>query len=381
MMRIAFYAPLKAIDHPVPSGDRSMARAFCKLLRGLGHTVEIVSRLRSYDRSGDVVRQQSVRAAAESEANRLLATFLAMGRPDLWFTYHAYHKAPDWLGPAVSRALGIPYVIAEASIAGKQAGGPWDMGHRATIDAVAAASGVLAMTRTDAAGLEAHMTDPRKLSHFPPFLLDDVPRQGERAAIRQRLAGELGIADRRPWLLTVAMMRADIKLESYRLLAAALGHLDHANWQLLVAGDGEAAPAVRAAIKAAAGDRVCFLGRLSPAAVADLCRASDIFVWPALREAYGLAILEALAAGLPVVACREGGVPDLVEDGWNGLLAPTRTADDLASRVDRLLHDATLRQEMGERARARFLERHSRAAAEARLAQALAGVEVVQACS
>jgi len=380
-MRIAFYAPLKPIDHPVPSGDRMMARAFFELLRGLGHAVEIASRLRSYDRSGDVEHQQSLRAAAGSEADRLLAAYRDGGAPDLWFTYHAYHKAPDWLGPAVGRALAIPYVIAEASIAGKQAGGPWAMGHRATIDAVAAASRVLAMTRIDAAGLKAHVTDPGELWTFPPFLLDDVAQQEDRAAIRRRLAGALEIADSRPWLVTVAMMRSDIKLDSYRLLAAALGHLDQADWQLLVAGDGAAAPAVRAALEAAVGDRVRFLGRLPATAVADLCRASDLFVWPALREAYGLAILEALAAGLPVVACREGGVPDLVEDGWNGLLAPRRAADDLASRVDRLLDDVTLRRAMGARARARFLERHSRAAAEARLAAALAGLQVARACS
>ena len=44
--------------------------------------------------------------------------------PELWFTYHLYHKAPDWLGPRIAGALGIPYVVAEASFAPKQAGGP-----------------------------------------------------------------------------------------------------------------------------------------------------------------------------------------------------------------------------------------------------------------
>jgi len=58
---------------------------------------------------------------------RLLAHYRALPRaeqPALWFTYHLYHKAPDHIGPVVARQLGIPYVLAEASYAAKQARGP-----------------------------------------------------------------------------------------------------------------------------------------------------------------------------------------------------------------------------------------------------------------
>ena len=51
-MRVAFYAPMKPPDHPLPSGDRRMARAFMDLLASLGHEVELASRFRSYDRRG-----------------------------------------------------------------------------------------------------------------------------------------------------------------------------------------------------------------------------------------------------------------------------------------------------------------------------------------
>ena len=51
-MNVAFYAPLKAVDHPVPSGDREMARAFMTLLDGLGHDVRVASTLRSFDKAG-----------------------------------------------------------------------------------------------------------------------------------------------------------------------------------------------------------------------------------------------------------------------------------------------------------------------------------------
>jgi glycosyltransferase involved in cell wall biosynthesis len=117
-----------------------------------------------------------------------------------------------------------------------------------------------------------------------------------------------------------------------------------------------------------------FLGERSPADVAEFYRAGDMFVWPALEEAYGMAILEALAAGLPVVACDEGGVADLVEHDVNGLLAQARSAEALADHLDRLIGDPGLCRRMGDRAIARVVERHSRAAAEARLRAVLSSV-------
>ena len=53
-----------------------------------------------------------------------------IAKPHAWFTYHLYHKAPDWIGPRISETLKIPYIIAEASYAAKQSGGPWDSGLR-----------------------------------------------------------------------------------------------------------------------------------------------------------------------------------------------------------------------------------------------------------
>src|SRR5207253_11404693 len=56
--------------------------------------------------------------------------------PELWFTYHLYHKAPDWLGPQIADALRIPYVVAEASDAPKQASRGWAAGRRAAERAI-----------------------------------------------------------------------------------------------------------------------------------------------------------------------------------------------------------------------------------------------------
>ena len=132
-MRIAFYAPLKPPDHPVPSGDRQVAQLFLKALRLAGHEPVLASRFRSFEGRGDGQRQARLAVLGRRLADRSLRRYrqTPMAAPELWFTYHLYHKAPDWLGPRISTALEIPYVVAEASFAPKQAGGPWMIGHRA----------------------------------------------------------------------------------------------------------------------------------------------------------------------------------------------------------------------------------------------------------
>ena len=107
-MRIAFYAPMKPPTHPVPSGDRRMARSFMALLGDLGHEVELASRFRSYDGAGDPLRQARLRQLGGRLVARLLRRWRDGPAPELWFTYHLYHKAPDWLGPAVCDALRHP---------------------------------------------------------------------------------------------------------------------------------------------------------------------------------------------------------------------------------------------------------------------------------
>ena len=105
---IAFYAPMKPPDHPTPSGDRQIARHLLAALRAAGLAPEVMSSLRTLDIAGDSVIQADLTARAEAEVKCLIST-LAATPPALWFTYHCYYKAPDLLGPRVSRALAIPY--------------------------------------------------------------------------------------------------------------------------------------------------------------------------------------------------------------------------------------------------------------------------------
>ena len=369
-MRVAFYAPLKPPDHPVPSGDRRIARLLIRALRDGGHAVDVAARLRSRDGAGDRNRQRRIRDAGRRIAARLIARH-RHDPPDLWFTYHLYHKAPDWIGPAVAAALSIPYVVAEASHAAKQADGAWRDGHRASAAAIAAARRLLVFDPLDLPGV-AEIAAPERLVRMPPFL-DIADRQPPRAAARDAIARAHGLDPGRPWLATVAMMRADIKRESYRVLAAALARLGDRPWSLLVAGDGIARPEVEALFDSVPDrqNRVRFLGALDRPALVRLHAATDLAVWPALDEGFSMALLEAQAAGVPVAAGDRLGIAQYVRHGETGLLAPEGDATALAAAARALLADPARRRMMGDRARLRIRAHHGLPAAARMLTAAL----------
>ncbi len=375
--RVAFYAPLKPPDHPVPSGDRRMARALMAALAEAGWDAELVSRLRSYDRAGDAGRQARLQAIGAGQAKRLatrLARRPAASRPVAWLTYHAYHKSPDWLGPTVSRALGIPYLLVEASHAAKQAHGHWQLGHAATAAAVRQAAVVLAMTEVDAAGLAPLLQPPQQLRRLPPFL-DPAPYAAarlRRAEHRQWLAAAHQSLDpAQPWLLAVGMMRPDAKRDSYRLLAAALDKIKTLTWQLIIVGDGIARAEVEEFFQQFTSRRVSFVGFQERDSLLACYAAADVYVWPAVREAYGLAILEAQAAGLPVVAGHDGGVAEVVRAGVTGLLPAAGNASEFAAAVAELLAAPERRAAMAAAAVEFVAAERAQAAAARLLDQAL----------
>ena len=95
--------------------------------------------------------------------------------------------------------------------------------------------------------------------------------------------------------------------------------------------------------------RVRFLG--IRADVADILRASDVFVLSSRVEGNPLSVMEAMAAGLPVVSTVVGGVPELVRNGETGLLVPSEDAGALAQAMQALVDDPVRRQAMGAAAR------------------------------
>ncbi len=359
--RLAFYAPLKSPGHPVPSGDRRMARALILALERQGHEVTLASQFRSFDREGDRERQARIETLGARLADRLIRRYWALPsceRPEAWITYHAYHKSPDWLGSVVCDALDMPYVLIETSYAPKQMGGPWDLGHRATERSVHSADMVLALTEIDHAGLVPLVREPTSLRRFPPFL-DPAPfieASRERGRHRKMLAECFNMDSEVPWLLSVGMMRDDVKRKSYELLGKALQLVLDRPWQILVVGDGPSLPEVEKSLSALGPERVRMAGILDESRLVACYAAADVYAWPAVREAYGLAMLEAQASGLPVVAGHEGGVAEVVRHPATGLLTPPGDPDAFAHAVADLLDHPAKRRSMGQAAKS-FVER------------------------
>lgn len=330
-MQIAFYAPLKAPDHPVPSGDRLMAQLLMRALQMAGHQVTLASRLRPFLRTHDA----GLLAQAQTEAEAELARLRTGPRPDLWFTYHPYYKSPDLLGPALARNWGIPYVTAESSWSHRRTTGDWGTAQDIVRDGLRQAALNISLTARDQAGIVQGAPEARTARLAPfidaaPFMIHPpTPEPGH--------------------LVTVAMMRAGDKLSSYETLAQALSQLG-GGWRLSVAGDGPAAPQVRRAF--AALPNVTFLGACDSHGIAALLSRGSVYVWPGHGEAYGLAYLEAQAAGLPVVAQAVAGVPEVVADGRTGLLTPPDNTTALRNALRWMLDDDVTRARMAISARA-----------------------------
>lgn len=364
-MKVAFYAPLTGPDHPTPSGERQMARLLMQALATAGHDVRIASGFRSYSRypAGDVYLECKSLAAAE--AGRLIEAWSAAPawRPDCWFTYHPYYKAPDWIGPAVCSRLGLPYVAAEASYAGKRDEDEWAIWQADVVSAIRGAAVNLCFTARDRQGLERLGALAGPIVDLPPFI--DPPPPPERSRRSSAAA---------PRLAVVAMMRPGDKLASYVALSQSLQMLLDVPWRLAVAGDGSMRAEVLAAFSPIPPDRIDWMGEIEPAEVLDLLSACDLYVWPGIGEAYGMAYLEAQAMGLPVVAQETGGIAAVVAHGETGWLTPAGDLAAYAGAIRYMLSESRVREQMGSAASRLVRERHSLAGASAILDQTLRAV-------
>ena len=188
-MRVLLHTPLKPPDSPTALGrSRDGARAGASPANVSATTVLMPPRAASRPACRRRQAHLALERRARAQAARLIARWRAC-RPshperfDLWFTYHCYYRKPDWLGPIVTQALGIPYVIAEASHAPRRAQGPTRIGHRAVERALAAADLVLTVNPRDVAGVKARLRPGARQLWLPPFI--DV------APFRVRLAPRL----------------------------------------------------------------------------------------------------------------------------------------------------------------------------------------------
>lgn len=340
-MKCLFVAPLKPPDDPVPSGDRAVARLFIKALNGLGFAVAIASTLRMRVAEPSDAAYDAMAERAGAELERLKAMHAA-APPALVFCYHNYYKAPDLIGPELARAFSCPYIVAEASRAPKRLAGPFAHGERLAAEGIGQAALILCPTMRDGEALRHLMSPGQKLVDLKPFLDPaDWPPLPNRTGPRRAA----------PHLITVAMMRESNKLQSYLMLARALAGIEDLEWALDIHGDGAARKDIEAAF-AALGPRVRFRGlSRSREELSAAMAQADLFVWPAVDEAFGMAFLEAQLHGLPCLAGAFGGVEDVIRDGETGLLVRDCSAQSYAKALRAVLRDRAALERMGRAAR------------------------------
>ncbi|MBI3621084.1 MAG: glycosyltransferase family 4 protein [Nitrospirae bacterium] len=169
-------------------------------------------------------------------------------------------------------------------------------------------------------------------------------RAEERSQARAKVRAALGLAPDAPVVLTVACLKPQ-KAPGDVVEVAARVCRDRPDARFLIAGDGELRPQLEAQIRAEGLEgRVILLGWRRD--IPQLMRAADLFLLTSRWEGLPRAILEALAAGLPVVATAADGVTDIIQDGVNGYVAPVGDVEGLAGRVDELLRAPAVRQRM-----------------------------------
>lgn len=175
------------------------------------------------------------------------------------------------------------------------------------------------------------------------------PARFDFEAPREALRVECGVPTDGPLVLCVGSL-LPVKGHAYLIQAAARVIALFPDVTFALAGGGGLEDdLVRQAQKEGVSDRFLFLGYRDD--VEKLLKAADVFVLPSMREGTSIAILEAMAAGTPVVATDVGGNPELIMDHETGLLVPPRSPEALADAIGTLIRDSALRERVASNAR------------------------------
>lgn len=162
-----------------------------------------------------------------------------------------------------------------------------------------------------------------------------------------------GISDSDIVVITVASLTPH-KGHSVLINAMHILTQEHQKLKLLIVGDGPLRNDLVEYVKRLGlSQNIMFTGLRRD--IYSLLRLSDIFVLPSLeREGLGIAIIEAMVCGLPLVGTRLGGIPEVIEKNVNGLLVTSGNPEELAAAIEKLISDKTVRARMGQMGRKIF---------------------------
>ncbi|MCP4629276.1 MAG: glycosyltransferase family 4 protein [bacterium] len=351
-MKILYYTPFKSLGHPHPSGDLATATGIYDFLVKQGHQVIPASSLRCRW----IYWKPWMWLKLIREKRQVVQRF-DNHSADLWFTYHSYYKAPDLLGPAVSRTLNIPYVIFQGIYSTKRRR-RWITrpGFYLNKNTLCRADHVFANKSVDLHNLKRLLPENRLTYVAPGLIPSDFSFD---AVARRQLRKQWNVIDE-PVIFSAAMFRPDVKTEGLIWVIRACGelHSQGQNFRLVIAGDGRENNKLRHLADKHAAGRVIFLGKIPRQDMFRCYSAADLFVFPGIRESLGMVFLEAQSCGLPVIAFNNAGVPEAVRDGKTGLLVSMKEMDSFVGAINRLVTDKNKRQQMGRAAKSYVRQYH-----------------------
>lgn len=351
-MRIFFYPPFKPLGHPNPSGDLVTATGLYDYLKGEGHQVWQANTLRArwiYWKPWNWPKILCEQNRSSRDVARL--------RPDLWLTYHTYYKAPDLLGPTVCHRSKVPYAIFQGIYSSKRKRKLKTLpGYILNKKALRAAQLVFTNRKEDLVNLRRILPHQRVIYVAPGIKPKDfVFDEKGRAELRH----SWGVGDR-PTVLSAAMFRPGVKTQGIQWVIRACGALfrQGVRLTLVIAGDGKERGLLQRVASEQLPGRVRFVGKIPRSDMSRFYSAGDIFAFPGFRETLGMVFLEAQSCGLPVVACANGGIPEVVQDGSTGFLVPLKAFGAFVEAMDHLLRDKDLNRKMGQSAQSYIRDRH-----------------------
>jgi glycosyltransferase involved in cell wall biosynthesis len=279
---------------------------------------------------------------------RAVRAHLRAQAPDV---LHTHLDAADVLGGLAARALGIPSVctvhLAAAAVTDRP--GARGAAKARLIEGVRRHTARRVIAVSDAARA-AYLARAGGAPDGVVTVRNGIVAPASRRP-RDAVRAELGIAPDAVVVAMVSVLRAG---KGHDVATGAVARLadDHPGVVLLLIGDGPARAEVEA-LAAPLGPRAVLAGHRDD--VPDLLGAADLLIHPTRMDAFPTVLLEAAAAGLPVLATRVGGVPEIVEDGVTGtLVPPPPDAGAFAAALVPLLADAEGRARAGAAARTRF---------------------------
>jgi glycosyltransferase EpsD len=180
---------------------------------------------------------------------------------------------------------------------------------------------------------------------YVPGIGVDTNKFSEASVNKDKKREELGISDDTIVLLSVGEM---IKRKNHETAIKALAKVDRQNVIYLICGRGELEGCLKGLAKnLGIEDRVQFLGFRND--ISDICAASDIFVFPSYQEGLPVSVMEAMAAGLPIVCSSIRGNTDLIKNGKGGYLVDSEDVNGFATNIEKIIDNIELRTLMSRR--------------------------------